>query len=132
MRNASNRSRAAIALVWLVGSIAFAGALAVPAQAEGVTRQTLEAQGWTCVPFPFPPATPIRYSCFNPGLGRPFPNNPDPRPSYTFLAFDAVSGDFIYTGHLIRHDLYSGQPCAPGSDSYVFRPLIGYYECIHQ
>lgn len=132
MRSARDRLRAAMALVWLVGSTAFAGVLAMPAQAEGVTRQMLEAKGWTCVPFPFPPATPIRYSCFNPGLGRPLPNNPDPPPSYTFLAFDAVSGDFIGTGHLIRQDVYSEQPCAPGGEPYVFRPLIGYFECIHQ
>jgi hypothetical protein len=32
---------------------------------------------------------------------------------------------------LIRQDLYSGQPCAPGGEPYVFRALIGYYECVH-
>lgn len=101
--------------------------LATPARAGGVTRQQLEAHGWTCVPFL--PAN--RYSCFNPGLGRPFPGNPDSRPSYTFVAFDISSGGFIYTGHLIRQDLYHGQPCAPGRDSYDFRALIGYYECVH-
>ena len=91
------------------------------------TMQKLEAQGWTCVEFL--PAN--RWSCFNPGTGRPFPGNPDPRPSYTFLGFDRTSGDFLYTGHLIRQDLYSGQPCAPGGEPYVFRAPIGYYECVH-
>jgi len=78
-----------------------------------------------CVPF----APAARYSCFNAGLGRPFPDNPDPRPSYSFLAFSQASGEFLGTGHLIREDLYSGQPC--GGESYVFRALIGYWECIH-
>jgi hypothetical protein len=118
---------------WLVvlgaaALVAVAGAFASPAQAEGVTREKLEAQGWVCVPF----APANRSSCFNPGLGRPFPGNPDPRPSYSFLAFDLTTGAFLYTGHLIRADLYSGQPCAPGADPYVFRALIGYYECVHQ
>jgi hypothetical protein len=31
--------------------------------------------------------------------------------------------------HLIRADLYAGQPC--GDHPYVFRALIGYYECVH-
>jgi len=92
----------------------------------GPTRANLVAHGWTCVEFL--PAN--KWSCFNPGTGRPFPGNPDPRPSYTFLAFDRSSDDFIYTGYLIRQDLYGGQPCAPGHDPYVFRALIGYYECV--
>ena len=123
----SKRWRTIVALLAVVGVAAFVGVLAAPGQAEGVTREQLEAQGWTCVPFL--PAN--RFSCFNPGLGRPFPGNPDPPPSYSFLAFDLSSGAFIGTGHLIRQDLYSGQPCAPGSEPYVLRALIGYYECVH-
>ena len=94
---------------------------------SGLTRQQLEAHGWICVPF----AQFNRYSCFGPGVGRPFPGNPDPAPTYNFVAFDQTSGEFIYTGHLIREDLYAGQPCAPGGDPYVYRALIGYYECVH-
>jgi len=118
--------RTMAALLTLTGVAALAATFATPAQA--VTREQLEASGWTCVPF----APANRYSCFNPGLGRPFPGNPDPQPSYSFLAFDLTSGEFLGTGHLIRQDLYSGQPCAPGGDPYVFRALIGYYECLHQ
>ena len=92
-----------------------------------MTKQKLEAQGWTCVPF----APANRWSCFNPGTGRPFPGNPDPSPEYTFLGFDLTTGASLYTGHLIRGDLYAGQPCAPGGDAYVFRAAIGYYECVH-
>ena len=95
--------------------------------AQGVTKEQLEAHGWTCVPF----APAQRFSCFNPGQGRPSPGNPDPRPSYTFLGFDTTTGEFLYTGHLIRADLYAGQPCAPGEEPYTFRGAIGYYECVH-
>jgi hypothetical protein len=52
-------------------------------------------------------------------------------PTYDFLGFDRTTGEFLYTGHLIRGDLYAGQPCAPGSDPYVYRALIGHYECVH-
>lgn len=97
------------------------------AQADGVTRDQLEAHGWVCVPF----APANRYSCFEPGVGRPFPGNPDPAASYNFVGFDQTTGAFLHTGHLIRQDIYAGQPCAPGNEPYVFRALIGYYECVH-
>jgi hypothetical protein len=42
-----------------------------------------------------------------------------------------TTGDFLYTGHLIRADLYACQPCAPGDEPYTFRGAIGYYECVH-
>ena len=123
-RNATWRPIAV--LLALAAVVALSGSLVTPATAQGVTREQLEAHGWTCVEFL--PAN--RWSCFDPGVGRPFPGNPDPAPSYNFLGFDRTTGDFLYTGHLIRADLYSGQPCAPGSDAYVFRALIGYYECV--
>lgn len=88
----------------------------------------LADRGWTCF---VPPTVPEWVVCFNPGTGRPFPGNPDPAPSYTFKAFSGASGEFLFTGHLVRSDLYRGQPCAPGSEPYVFRPPIGYYECAH-
>jgi hypothetical protein len=125
MERMSGRRRSALLLAAALACLA--GLLSTSAQAQGVTRDQLEAQGWTCF---VPPTVPDWIVCFNPGLGRPFPGNPDPRPSYTFLAFDRTSGEFIHTGHLIRQDLYRGQPCAPGREPYVFRALIGYYECV--
>jgi hypothetical protein len=110
-----------------VAALALMASTALPAHAQGLTKEQLEAHGWTCVPF----APAQRFSCFNPGQGRPFPGNPDPGPSYTFLGFDMTTGDFLYTGHLIRADLYAGQPCAPGDEPYTFRGAIGYYECVH-
>jgi hypothetical protein len=40
-----------------------------------------------------------------------------------------LSGAFLFTGHFIRADLYSGQ--RRGNEPYVFHALIGYYECVH-
>ena len=107
----------------LTGAVLTDSAVAAPG---GPQRERLEARGWTCVEFL--PAN--RWSCFNPGLGRPFPGTPDPRPSYTFLGFDRTTGELLYTGHLIREDLYAGQPCGPHDEPYVLRAPIGYYECV--
>ena len=46
-----------------------------------------------------------------------------------FLAFD-LDGTFIGSRHLIRRDMYRNQPCGPGRELYIFRPGIGYYECL--
>jgi hypothetical protein len=114
---------------WLVVVAVATGAVATHALTATAgtppQREHLEARGWTCVEFL--PAN--RWSCVNPGLGRPLPGDPDPRPSYTFVGFDRTTGDFLYTGHLIRQDLYAGQPCAGGAP-YVLRAPIGYYECV--
>src|ERR687885_2835128 len=90
--------RVAAVGVTALALLGIAGAFAFSAAAQGITEQQLLAHGWTCVPFL--PAN--RDSCFNPGTGRPFPGNPDPRPTYNFVAFDRTSGEFLYTGHLIR------------------------------
>ena len=111
----------------VAATAAVAATLTAPAAAsEGVTSTTLADAGWTCF---VPPSAATRLVCFNPGVGRPFPGNPDPAPSYHFLGFDLTSGEFLYNGHLIRGDLYSGQRCA-GDAPYVYRALIGYYECV--
>lgn len=122
----SGRRRALRALTVIVGLALLASLVATSAQAQGSTRENLVTHGWTCVEF----APAKRWSCFNPGLGRPFPGDPDPAPSYNFLGFDLATGEFLYTGHLIRQDLYRGQPCASGGEPYVFRAPIGYYECV--
>ena len=64
-----------------------------------------------------------------PGTGRPFPGNPDPRPTYRLWLF-SLAGDSVGKVHFVRADLYAGQPCN-GGDAYVFRPAIGYYECVN-
>lgn len=125
MENSTTR-RTIAALLTVVVAAAIAVATASSAHAQGVTPQQLGSRGWVCF---VPPPLPDQIVCFNPGLGRPFPGNPDPRPSYNLLAFDRASGEFLYTVHLIRDDLYRGQPC--GDRPYIFRPPIGYWECFH-
>jgi hypothetical protein len=114
-------------LALAAAGIVFVAALASNAGAGGVTREQLEAHGWTCF---VPPPLPDEVACFDPGRGRPVPGNADPAPSYSTLRFSRVSGEFLSTVHLIRHDLYSGQPC--GKEQYVFIPVIGYWECVHR
>jgi hypothetical protein len=104
------------------------GTTAKSAQAEGVTPETLAAAGWDCFQTP-PFIVPPRIVCANPGLGRPFPGNPDPPPSYNGFTFD-LAGTYLGKVHLIRADLYHGQPCGQSGDPYVFRSAIGYYECL--
>lgn len=123
---AITRRRTTAALLTLVAAAVLVGTVASGADAKGVTREQLESHGWTCFS---PPTVPDRVACFDPGRGRPFPGNPDPAPSYSVLSFSVASGEFLNTVHLIRDDLYHGQPC--GREAYVFLALIGYWECVH-
>ena len=113
-------------LATAAGAIAIAAVLALPARASGLTPNTLSAAGWTCFQAPVGPPSIV---CANPGVGRPFPGNPDPPPKYTLVRFD-LDGDYLGKVHFIRADLYAGQPCAPSGDPYVFSPRIGYFECV--
>jgi hypothetical protein len=122
------RKRLRALLAAAVGTIALAGIVAVPAQAEGPTPATLAAAGWDCFQTP-PFVVPPRTVCANPGLGRPFPANPDPPPAYTLPTFD-LSGNYLGKVHLVRADLYRGQSCEPAGNPYVFRAAIGYFECL--
>ena len=127
MSNASKWLRTIGALVTL-GVAAVLVSAATPAQAEGVTPEILAAAGWDCFLTP-PGIVPPRISCANPGLGRPFPGNADPSPAYTLPTFD-LGGNYLGKVHLVRADLYGGQPCGPSGAPYVFRSAIGYYECL--
>ena len=105
---------------------AVALALAATASAEAVTPAQLQGQGWSCF---VPPALPDTVVCGNPAHGLPpVPADPDGRPSYSFLLFD-LSGTFRATVHMIRADLYRGQPCPQTGGGYVFNALNGYYRC---
>ena len=101
-------------------------AVVAPAAAEGVTPAQLRAHGWTCfVPPPFPDTV----VCGNPAHGLPpVPADPDGRPSYSFLLF-GLDDSFRGTLHMIRADLYRGQPCPQTGGLYVFNPANGYYRC---
>lgn len=113
-----------------IGAVLSAGVIGVfaaTAEAGGLTPEKLTDQGWTCAVTP-PFVIPPRIACGNPGLGRPFPGNPDPAPAYNLVTFD-LAGSFLGHVHLVRADLYRDQPCVDG-EPYVFRALIGYYECL--
>ena len=102
---------------------------AIQATAGGVTADKLIAAGWTCFLDPGAP----RMVCSDPGHGRP-PLNPAPgtgSATYNFKLFATSDGSFIGTSHLIRADLYNGQPCPQTGGLYFFIPPIGYYRCEH-
>ena len=95
----------------------------------GVTPADLVDRGWECrVPPPFPD----RLVCRAPNQSFPNPAVPaDQRPpTFNLLVFQNT-GAFIGTLTGIRADLYRGQICGPTGDPYIFRPPIGYYECLH-
>ena len=101
--------------------------VAAPAAADGVTPAQLQAQGWTCfVPPPFPDTV----VCGNPAEGLPpVPPDPNGRASYSFVLFDRASDEFRGTVHMLRADLYHGQPCPQTGGPYVLNPANGYYRC---
>ena len=116
------------AIGWLVAALAIvaAGSTSSAAASNGLTPETLANAGWTCFIAPVGPPLTI---CANPGIGRPFPGNPDPPPKYTLVRFDA-NGNYDSKVHFIRADLYAGQPCGESGEPYVLSPRIPYYECI--
>ena len=128
MTTTIGKSRRAVGLLCLTGAFAVIGVAAAPALAqEGPSPARLAAQGWTCV---VPPVPGIGMACFNPGLGRPpIPPVEDGRPFYINMLW-TTDGDFLGHAHLIRPDLYAGQPCAETGGPYVLNPRLGYYECL--
>ena len=120
----SRTVRVSIALVIAVGLAALA--VVGGATAKGVTPEQLMAAGWTCFLDPGAPRT----VCSDPGHGRPVPGDPNAPPSYSFKLF-TLEDEFIGTSHLIRADLYQGQPCPPTGAPYFFIAPIGYYRCEH-
>jgi hypothetical protein len=120
----SRTIRVSIALLIAIGLgvlVAVGGATA-----RSVTPEQLIAAGWTCFLDPGAPRT----VCSDPGHGRPVPGDPNAPPTYNFKLF-TLDGTFIGTSHLIRADLYRGQPCPLSGGLYLFIPPIGYYRCEH-
>jgi hypothetical protein len=127
MTSKSRKLRRAVGLFGLMGAFAVTGVTAGPGLAQGPSPAQLAEQGWTCF---VPPVPGVGMRCFNPAQGRPpVPPAADARASYSGLAW-TPAGEFQGHVHLIRADLYHGQPCAQtGGDPYVFRAAIGYFEC---
>ena len=114
-------------LVLLVAGVVASFAIVGAATANGDSPEQLTNAGWTCFRDPAAP----RIVCSDPGHGRPaVPADPDGPPSYNFKVF-GLNDSFIGTMHLIRADLYAGQPCPQIGGPYVFIAPIGYYRCEH-
>lgn len=112
-----------VAIAALAASLVVIGA----ARAEGLTPDQLTRAGWTCFLDPGAP----RIVCSDPGHGRPTaPADPNGPPSFNFKVF-SLAGEFRGTIHLIRADLYRGEPCPQAGGLYFFIPPIGYYRCEH-
>lgn len=112
--------RAALVAGMLAAWLMLGGSSAALA-ASPPTPTDLQERGWTCRDLPWLPVIP----CFNPGTGAPVPGG---APAYAVRVYDR-SGAFLNTSHMIRGDLYRGQPC--GTGTYRHLALIGYYECVH-
>ena len=113
-------------LLLLIGTMAASLTVVGAATATGLTPAQLTAAGWTCFNDPGAP----RIVCSDPGHGRPVPGDPNAPPAYNFKIF-ALDGTFTGTTHLIRADLYRGQPCPQTGAPYFFISVIGYYRCEH-
>jgi hypothetical protein len=98
----------------------------VGAATAALTPEHLSNADWTCFVDPGAP----RIVCSDPGHGRPVIGDPNPPPSYAFKVF-ALNGTFTGTLHLIRSDLYRGQPCPQAGGQYFPIPVIGYHRCEH-
>jgi hypothetical protein len=114
--------------VVLIAAVSIMAAAVGAATASGLTPEQLAAAGWTCFPDPVLPRT----VCSDPGHGRPVsPPDPNGPAAYDFKIFNRSDDTFLGTIHLIRADLYNGQPCPPLGGAYVLIPPIGYYKCEH-
>jgi hypothetical protein len=114
--------------LFVIAVLASALALVGPVAADGgVTAARLTSAGWTCFT---PPPAPNRIVCGKPGLGLPaVPADPNGPAAYSFLTFDRTTGELLGATHMIRADLYHGQPCPQLGGLYTFNPLNGYYRC---
>jgi hypothetical protein len=92
---------------------------------QGTTLDSLRNANWDCQQ-----RVPGLISCAPPGIGLPpIPSlGENGRPVYEIAVF-ALDGTPFGTAHFLRADLYHGQTCAFTGQPFVFRAIIGYYEC---
>jgi hypothetical protein len=125
MTSTMRNLRRAVALLGLTGALAVIGVTAGPGLAQGPSPAQLAEQGWTCVA---PPIPWVGARCYHPGEGHPpIPPVEDGRATYTAIDW-APGGEFLGHVHMIRPDLYAGQPCPQMGGPYVFN-LLRYYQC---
>jgi hypothetical protein len=113
-------------LLLVIAAVVASATATAAASGGGLTPSQLMAADWTCFRDPGAP----RIVCSDPGHGRPVPGDPNAPPSYNFKAF-TLDDAFIGTIHLIRADLYEGQPCPQTAAPYFFISVIGYFRCEH-
>ena len=96
------------------------------AQFQGTTLDHLRNANWDCQQ-----RGPTFISCAPPGIGLPPipPLGEAGRPVYQLAVF-GLDGTPIATAHFVRADLYNGRTCAFTGQPFVFREVIGYYECL--
>jgi hypothetical protein len=99
-----------------------------PSQAalQGTTLEELRSAGWDCQQR----GAAGFIVCAPPGIGLPPipPLGEDGRPVYELAVF-TLDGTPVGTTHFVRADLYHGQTCVFTGQPFVFRAIIGYYEC---
>jgi len=97
------------------------------ADLTGTTLERLRNANWDCQQ-----RGPTFISCAPPGIGLPpIPSlGENGRPVYELAVF-GLDGTPIGTAHFLRADLYRGQACAFTGQPFVFREIIGYYECFN-
>ena len=94
---------------------------------QGRSLESLRNAKWDCQQ-----RGPTFISCAPPGIGLPpIPSlGDDGSPAYQIAVF-ALDGTPFGTAHFVRADLYNGRTCAFTGEPYVFRAIIGYYECFN-
>ena len=104
---------------------ALANLTTAQAALQGVTLESLQNANWDCQQ-----RMPGRIACAPPGMGLPpIPSlGQNGRPVHRVFVF-AVDGTPIGSATFLRPDLYHGQTCVFTGQPFVFRPIIGYYEC---
>jgi hypothetical protein len=97
------------------------------AELQGTTLDRLRSANWDCQQ-----RGPSFISCAPPGIGLPpIPSlGENGRPEYQLAVF-ALDGTPIGSAHFLLADLYQGQTCAFTGQPFVFRAIIGYYECFN-
>jgi hypothetical protein len=139
---ASNTSRAFTRLVTLLALIAaacsdsspptapadadaLASLAAVQTTLQGAPLERLQNANWDCQQ-----RVPGRIVCAPPGMGLPPipPLGQNGRPVHKVFVF-ALDGTPMGSATFLRSDLYHGQTCVFTEQPFVFRPIIGYYEC---